>query len=140
MKATKNFNVVLVLSLLFFVSCQKENNDDVRSDAQAIVTVKDDAGKTLSGVNVKMYDEATYAEFEKDNLTKPILTSVTDSKGDATFHLDYDTWFLLRKDRFFTFVVQLGGGEVNYEIWSSGRTIQRGEVMKVEIKLESHRP
>ena len=138
MKAIKKINVVLMLCLLFFVSCQNDDNDDVRSDAQAIVTVKDDAGKTVSGVTVKMYDEATYAEFEKDNLTKPVMTAVTDSKGNATFQLGYDAWFLLKKERFFTFVVQFGGGEVNYEIWSSGRTIRAGEVIDVEIKLEGY--
>ena len=138
MKAIKNFNVALVLCLLFFVSCQNDDNDDVRSDAQAIVTVKDDAGNILPGVTVKMYDEAAYAEFEKDNLTKPVMTAVTDSKGKATFQLGYDAWFLLKKDRFFTFVVQFGGGDVNYEIWSSGKTIRPGEVVEAEIKLEGY--
>lgn len=44
------------------------------------------------------------------------MTAVTDSKGNATFQLGYDAWSLLKKDRLFTFIVQLGGGEVNYEI------------------------
>lgn len=128
MKAIKTFNVMLVLNFLFFVSCRDDDEDNVRADA----------GKTLPDVTVKMYDEATYAEIEKDNLAKPIMTAVTDSEGNVTFQLGYDEWFLLKKDRFFTFVVQFGGGDANYEICSSGRTIRPGEVMEAEIKFEGY--
>jgi len=32
-------------------------------------------------------------------------------------------------------VVQEGGGPDNYQIWSSGRTVEAGKVVKIEIRL-----
>ena len=55
--------------------------------------------------------------------------------GIATFILPQEEWFAAQSQRFFTFVVQEGGGPDNYQIWSSGRTVETGKVVKIEIRL-----
>ena len=118
-------------------SCQKDDNE-TRDDSQVKVTVLDNDGNKISEITVKMYDEAAYREFENNNLTVPTTSAVTNSQGVATFDLSYDDWFLLQKDRLLRFVVQFGGGNTNYQIWSAGRTIRAGETVKIDLKLSNY--
>lgn len=82
-----------------------------------------------------MYNEKDYKVFEKDNLTLPTAVARTNESGIATFILPQEEWFAAQSQRFFTFVVQEGGGPDNYQIWSSGRTVETGKVVKIEIRL-----
>ena len=81
------------------------------------------------------YNEKDYKVFEKDNLTLPTAVARTNESGIATFILPQEEWFAAQSQRFFTFVVQEGGGPDNYQIWSSGRTVEAGKVVKIEIRL-----
>ena len=73
--------------------------------------------------------------FMIDNLTLPTAVARTNESGIATFILPQEEWFAAQSQRFFTFVVQEGGGPDNYQIWSSGRTVEAGKVVKIEIRL-----
>ena len=57
------------------------------------------------------------------------------SGGIVTFTLPQEEWFAAQSQRFLTFVVQEGGGPDNYQIWSSGKTVEAGKAVKVEIRL-----
>ena len=92
-------------------------------------------GKIATGIPVKMYNEKDYKVFEKDNLTLPTAVARTNESGIATFILPQEEWFAAQSQRFFTFVVQEGGGPDNYQIWSSGKTVEAGKAVKVEIRL-----
>ena len=46
-----------------------------------------------------------------------------------------EEWFAAQSQRFLTFVVQEGGGPDNYQIWSAGKTVEAGKVVKIEIRL-----
>ena len=97
--------------------------------------VYDENGKIATGVPVKMYNEKDYKIFEKDNLTLPTAIAQTNESGIATFVLPREEWFTTQSQRFLTFVVQEGGGPDNYQIWSSGKTVEAGKVVKVDIRL-----
>lgn len=125
--------VILLGMLLFMIACEK-GNDEMR-DAKVVVTVYDEDGKIVTGVPVKMYNEKDYQAYEKDNLTRPTLIALTNESGIATFIFPQEIWFATQSQRFFTFVVQKGGGPINYKIWSSGRTVKSGKMIKVNIHL-----
>ena len=114
--------VILLGIILFMIACEK-GNEEVR-EAKVVVVVYDENGKIATGIPVKMYNEKDYKVFEKDNLTLP-----------TAFILPQEEWFAAQSQRFFTFVVQEGGGPDNYQIWSSGRTVEAGKVVKIEIRL-----
>lgn len=137
MRTIRNLFFVISIGVILLVSCQKDDNE-TRDDARVEVTVLDNDGTKIPAITVKMYDEAAYQEFEKNNLTEPTTSAVTNSEGIATFDLSYDAWFLLQKDRLLRFVVQFGGGNDNYQIWSVGRTVRPGETMKVDLKLTNY--
>ena len=69
------------------------------------------------------------------NLTLPTAIAQTNESGIATFVLPREEWFTTQSQRFLTFVVQEGGGPDNYQIWSSGKTVEAGKVVKVDIRL-----
>lgn len=128
--------LILGMATLFLGSCQKdEDNRQSREDAQVRVTVVNNDGEKIPDITVKMYDQATYPLFEKDNTVKPNLTENTNADGIATFNLDYGTWLSQSEGRLFMFVVQFGQGTVNYQIWSSGKTIRPGDREEIVIKL-----
>ena len=123
--------VILLSAILFMVACEKGNEE--MKEAKVVVSVYDENGKIVTGVPVKMYNEKDYKIFEKDNLTLP--TAQTNESGIAIFVLPREEWFTMQSQRFLTFVVQEGGGPDNYQIWSSGKTVEAGKVVKVEIRL-----
>ena len=125
--------VILLSAILFMVACEKGNEE--AKEAKAIVSVYDENGKIVTGVPVKMYNEKDYKIFEKDNLTLPTAITQTNESGIAIFVLPREEWFTMQSQRFLTFVVQEGGGPDNYQIWSSGKTVEVGKVVKVEIRL-----
>lgn len=125
--------VILLGIILFMIACEK-GNEEVR-EAKVVVVVYDENGKIATGIPVKMYNEKDYKVFEKDNLTLPTAVARTNESGIATFILPREEWFAAQSQRFFTFVVQEGGGPDNYQIWSSGRTVEAGKVVKIEIRL-----
>lgn len=126
--------IVMLLSvMLFMVACGKEKVET--GEAKVVVAIYDENGKIATNVPVKMYNEKDYEIFEKDNLTLPTEVSRTDEKGLATFTLPQEIWFATQKQRFLTFVVQEGGGPKNYQIWSAGKTVEAGKIVKVEIRL-----
>ena len=125
--------VILLGIILFMIACEK-GNEEVR-EAKVVVVVYDENGKIATGIPVKMYNEKDYKVFEKDNLTLPTAVARTNESGIATFILPQEEWFAAQSQRFFTFVVQEGGGPDNYQIWSSGRTVVAGKVVKIEIRL-----
>lgn len=133
MNPNKILFTLLVFSVLLFSGCDKD--DSKRDDSQALITVVSDDGTLLSDVVVKMYDEATYKKFENDNLTLPNEYAITNSDGIASFQLGYDRWFSSNRTRLFMFVVQIGGGTENYQIWSVGQTFKPGDTVRLEIKL-----
>ena len=114
--------VILLSAMLFMVACEK-GNEEVK-EAKVVVSVYDENGKMITGVPVKMYNEKDYKIFEKDN-----------KSGIATFTLPQEEWFAAQSQRFLTFVVQEGGGPDNYQIWSAGKTVEAGKVVKIEIRL-----
>ena len=118
--------VILLGIILFMIACEK-GNEEVR-EAKVVVVVYDENGKIATGIPVKMYNEKDYKVFEKDNLTLPTAVARTNESGIATFILPQEEWFV-------TFVVQEGGGPDNYQIWSSGRSVEAGKVVKIEIRL-----
>ena len=118
---------------LFMVACEKGNEE--MKEAKVVVSVYDENGKIATGVPVKMYNEKDYKVFEKDNLTLPTAIIQTNESGMATFVLPREEWFATQSQRFLTFVVQEGGGPDNYQIWSSGKTVEAGKAVKVEIRL-----
>ena len=118
--------VILLGIILFMIACEK-GNEEVR-EAKVVVVVYDENGKIATGIPVKMYNE-------KDNLTLPTAVARTNESGIATFILPQEEWFAAQSQRFFTFVVQEGGGPDNYQIWSSGRSVEAGKVVKIEIRL-----
>ena len=85
--------------------------------------------------DLAIVNEKDYKVFEKDNLTLPTAVARTNESGIATFILPQEEWFAAQSQRFFTFVVQEGGGPDNYQIWSSGRSVEAGKVVKIEIRL-----
>ena len=109
--------VILLSAMLFMVACEKGNEE--MKEAKVVVSVYDENGKIATGVPVKMYNEKDYKIFEKDNLTLPTAIAQTNESGIVTF----------------VFVVQEGGGPDNYQIWSSGKTVEAGKVVKVDIRL-----
>ena len=125
--------VILLGIILFMIACEK-GNEEVR-EAKVVVVVYDENGKIATGIPVKMYNEKDYKVFEKDNLTLPTAVARTNESGIATFILPQEEWLAAQSQRFFTFVVQEGGGPDNYQIWSSGRTVEAGKVVKIEIRL-----
>ena len=127
-------NIVILLSaMLFMVAC--ENGHEEMKEANVVVSVYDENGKIAPGVPVKMYNEKDYKVFEKDNLTLPTAIIQTNESGMATFVLPREEWFATQSQRFLTFVIQEGGGPDNYQIWSSGKTVEAGKAVKVEIRL-----
>ena len=115
-------NIVILLSaMLFMVACEKGNEE--MKEAKVVVSVYDENGKIATGV------------FEKDNLTLPTAIIQTNESGMATFVLPREEWFATQSQRFLTFVIQEGGGPDNYQIWSSGKTVEAGKAVKVEIRL-----
>ena len=125
--------VILLSAMLFMVACEK-GNEEVK-EAKVVVSVYDENGKMITGVPVKMYNEKDYKIFEKDNLTSPTAIIQTNKSGIATFTLPQEEWFAAQSQRFLTFVVQEGGGPDNYQIWSAGKTVEAGKVVKIEIRL-----
>ena len=125
--------VILLCTMLFMVACEK-GNEEVR-EAKVIVDVYDENGKIITDVPVKMYNEKDYRTFEKDNLTRPTAVIQTNESGIATFVLPREEWFATQSQRLLTFVVQKGGGPDNYQIWSAGKTVEAGKVIKIEIRL-----
>ena len=125
--------VILLCTMLFMVACEK-GNEEVR-EAKVIVAVYDENGKIITDVPVKMYNEKDYRTFEKDNLTRPTAVIQTNESGIATFVLPREEWFATQSQRLLTFVVQKGGGPDNYQIWSAGKTVEAGKVIKIEIRL-----
>ena len=125
--------VILLGIILFMIACEK-GNEEVR-EANVVVVVYDENGKIATGIPVKMYNEKDYKVFEKDNLTLPTAVARTNESGIATLILPQEEWIAAQSQRFFTFVVQEGGGPDNYQIWSSGRTVEAGKVVKIEIRL-----
>ena len=115
------------------VACEKGNEE--MKEAKVVVSVYDENGKIVTGVPVKMYNEKDYKIFEKDNLTLPTAITQTNESGIAIFVLPREEWFATQSQRFLTFVVQEGGGPDNYQIWSSGKTVEAGKAVKVEIRL-----
>lgn len=105
--------VVLILGMaaLWLGSCQKDDaNQQSQADAQVRVKVVNKDGEKISGIKVKMYDEATYPLFEKDNTVQPNLTEDTNTDGIATFNLNYNIWIGQPEGKVFMFVVQFGQG------------------------------
>lgn len=135
MNLQKTIVPLFIFISLLFASCS--NDDDNKDNTQIFVTVVSATGERLPNEIVQMFDEKTYEEFKKDNLTDPTTYALTNSNGVAAFVFTYDEWFKSNKDRFFTFVVQYGGGTENYAIWSSGRTIHSGSTTQIELKLKS---
>lgn len=130
---------ILGMTALWLGSCQKDNaNRQSQADAQVRVRVVNNDGEKISGIKVKMYDQATYPLFEKDNTVQPNLAENTNTDGVATFNLDYDIWFGQPEGKVFMFVVQFGQGTVNYQIWASGKTIRPGSKEDIEIKLTDY--
>ena len=125
--------VILLSAMLLMVACEK-GNEEVK-EAKVVVSVYDENGKMITGVPVKMYNEKDYKIFEKDNLTSPTAIIQTNKSGIATFTLPQEEWFAAQSQRFLTFVVQEGGGPDNYQIWSAGKTVEAGKVVKIEIRL-----
>ena len=125
--------VILLGIILFMIACEKGNEE--MKEAKVVVSVYDENGKIATGVPVKMYNEKDYKVFEKDNLTLPTAIIQTNESGMATFVLPREEWFATQSQRFLTFVVQEGGGPNNYQIWSSGKTVEAGKAVKVEIRL-----
>ena len=125
--------VILLCTMLFMVACEK-GNEEVR-EAKVIVAVYDENGKIITDVPVKMYNEKDYRIFEKDNLTRPTAVIQTNESGIATFVLPREEWFATQSQRLLTFVVQKGGGPDNYQIWSAGKTVEAGKIIKIEIRL-----
>ena len=121
-------NIVILLSaMLFMVACEKGNEE--MKEAKVVVSVYDENGK------IATYNEKDYKVFEKDNLTLPTAIIQTNESGMATFVLPREEWFATQSQRFLTFVIQEGGGPDNYQIWSSGKTVEAGKAVKVEIRL-----
>ena len=125
--------VILLSVMLFMVACEKGNEE--AKEAKVVVSVYDENGKIATGIPVKMYNEKDYKIFEKDNLTLPTASAQTNESGIATFTLPQEEWFATQSQRFLTFVVQEGGGPVNYQIWSAGKTVEAGKIIKIEIRL-----
>lgn len=134
MKLQKTIFPILILISVFLASCSSDDKDD----AQVTVTVVSDKGERVPNEIVQMFDEKTYAEFEKDNTTLPNAVLKTNSNGVVTFTFPYEEWFAAKKDRLFSFVVQYGSGTSNYAIWSVGHTVSPGANIKLELKLKSH--
>lgn len=129
--------IIMLLSvILLVVACEKGSSKT--GEAKVVVTVFDEKGKIVTDIPVKMYNEKDYEAFKKNNLAAPTEMTTTDSKGLATFTLPQEIWFATQKQRFLTFVVQEGGGPNNYEIWSSGTTVEAGKIVKVEIRLTQY--
>lgn len=129
--------IAILLSAMFFmVACGKENEE--MKEAKVLVSVYDENGKIATDIPVKMYNEKDYKIFEKDNLTSPTAVIQTNKSGIATFILPQEEWLATQQQRFLTFVVQEGGGPDNYQIWSSGKTVEPGKVVKIEIRLTQY--
>ena len=125
--------VILLSAILFMVACEKGNEE--MKEAKVVVSVYDENGKIVTGVPVKMYNEKDYKIFEKDNLTLPTAITQTNESGIAFFVLPREEWFTMQSQRFMTLELQEGGGPDNYQIWASGKTVEAGKVVKVEIRL-----
>lgn len=123
----------LFTALLLLIACDKE--DLIFNDSKIEVCVYDDQGNKMPDVRVKMYDEEQYELFKQNNLTAPTGSEITSDTGIATFHLSHDEWFAAKNQQFLTFLVQEGGGESNYKIWSTGKTIDAGKDAQLDIIL-----
>lgn len=126
-------------ALLFLMSGCSDDEHEVR-DSRVTVTVYDDKGNVIPNVRVKMYDEKQYEAFKRNNRTEPTAAVETDAHGRAVFHLIYQEWFDKEKQRFLMFVVQYGAGESNYQIWSSGSTMDAGKDAQVTLQLRHLSP
>ncbi len=123
------------MSLLLLGGCEKEK-PAAQGDAHVVVTVTNDDGSPAVGERVKMYDEATYATFRKNNLTVPNDMKITDAKGVVSFDFRSDVWFVAQSSRHPMFVVQHGGGADNFEIWSTGETLKPGKTLRLSLQLK----
>ena len=134
---TKSLLTLLFVGTFALTACNKKEDSHPAPKAAVVqVTVVDAKGAPAAGVPVKLYDESSYAKFQKDNLTAPQRTELTDKKGQVVFRLPDAKWFK-QGSRQLTFVVQKGSGKENFHIWSASRTVAASQRLRVEIKLEN---
>lgn len=134
---TKSLLTLLFVGTFALTACNKKEDSHPAPKAAVVqVTVVDAKGAPAAGVPVKLYDESSYAKFQKDNLTSPQRTELTDKKGQVVFRLPDAKWFK-QGSRQLTFVVQKGSGKENFHIWSASRTVAASQRLRVEIKLEN---
>lgn len=134
---TKKLMTLLFVGIFSFTACKKEEAHSGSKEAVVDITVLDDQGKPLAGVPVKFYDERTYAEFQKNNLTPPLSVEQTDGDGKATYRFLNSEWFRRGASREFFFVVQEGGGTENYRIWAATRTIAPSQRIRIRLQLKN---
>ena len=108
---TKSLLTLLFVGTFDLTACNKKEDSHPAPKAAVVqVTVVDAKGAPAAGVPVKLYDESSYAKFQKDNLTAPQRTELTDKKGQVVFRLPDAKWFK-QGSRQLTFVVQKGSGK-----------------------------
>ena len=118
--------VILLGIILFMIACEK-GNEEVR-EAKVVVFVYDENGKKCEQFFCMNVLNSISLLDRKRSIYLP-------SKWDKRKITVIKEWFAAQSQRFFTFVVQEGGGPDNYQIWSSGRTVEAGKVVKIEIRL-----
>ena len=91
---TKSLLTLLFVGTFALTACNKKEDSHPAPKAAVVqVTVVDAKGAPAAGVPVKLYDESSYAKFQKDNLTSPQRTELTDKKGQVVFRLPDAKWF-----------------------------------------------
>lgn len=133
-RKTMKRSILFLLSALLLSACDKAEKY-AGEEAVVCVAVVDENGSPLAGIPVKLYDEPGAAAFEKDNTAAPHALLLTDAAGQAEFRFQFREWFTAGS-RQMLFVVQEGGGPDNYRIWSAERTLEAGQRLRVELRLE----
>ena len=126
----KKINVLLLAFLLlsFWANAQQYPFNGLDMNMGNLSRLSNAQSRSISPENFT-------GEKGKGAMADPVRDKDVRNKANATFILPQEEWFAAQSQRFFTFVVQEGGGPDNYQIWSSGRTVEAGKVVKIEIRL-----
>lgn len=128
--------LLLISSVLNFSSCKKKDIPNKESLYTTVeITVKNEQGKNISGVYVKMFDEKTYSLFKEDHTTKAQAESITNKDGIAVFTLENSKWFKLNESAELMFSVLEETDSNNYQFSSKGGTIKKNSKTKFTIIL-----
>lgn len=132
----RTFLAVSAILLPVFFSCRKQQRA-VSGDAKVNVRVLKQDGSPYADGTVCVYDETRGDKLDEHPFTEPLAVVRTDSRGEVVYTMSSSEWFSSEKQRFITFAVVIGVPD-NYRIWSVGRTLEAGQTLRVDFRLDGY--